>query len=106
MQEGGINLSLVFSEMISNVPIWTVGFFILKFWLKKREDADLQVQITMRSMRNQLNRIELILAESGLQDLKQNIESLKESRTKHEMQIQSLFRVVDKVHTVKRASDP
>lgn len=100
------------------IPI-IIGFFI-KNWLssgrksleslktechiqnKGMEGMITSIRETISALNEKLNRIELKLAGAGIDDLKANIESLKESRVKTDMKVEALFRAVD---LPKRASD-
>lgn len=102
MLEGsGINLAEVFKQMLSSVPLWFLLFFILKGWLKSKADADKNIKSAIAGLHEKINRIEMTLASEGLSDLKENIDTLKESRVKHETQIQNILRMINGPRSVK-----
>lgn len=83
------------------VPIGVT--WLIKEWLKKGTQANTeiaaqfadvnknfnQLQERFDSMNNKINRMEIRLAEQGIDDLKANIELLKESRTEHRIRLDS-----------------
>lgn len=100
--EQGFDLQVLLGQMASGVPLWAIALGIVKHWMNQRKEHDKEIKEQFVSINEKLNRIEVKLASSGIDDLKSNIESLKESRTKTDMKVEALFRHVD---MPKRSSD-
>lgn len=93
---------------IAQVGVPIIVTFLIKEWLKKGTLANVEIatqfaqvnhnfdQLQMRfaSMNDKINRMELRLAEQGIDDLKANIELLKESRTEHRLRLDSIGREI------------
>jgi len=92
----GFDLTKIISGMIENVPLWGIALLFVKRWLKNQQKSENETKQAIFGIHEKLNRIEVKLASSGIDDLKDNIERLKESRTKTEMNIDALWRSVDK----------
>jgi hypothetical protein len=98
----GFDLTNIIHQGAGNAPLWAIGLFLIRIWVNGRKKAEKAQKEAMASVQDKLNRIEIALAESGIKDLKENIEKLKEAKTKSEMNIDALWRTVDKS---KRPSD-
>ena len=98
----GFDLTNIIRQGAGNVPLWAICLFIVRMWVGSRKKAEKVQKEAMAAVQDKLNRIEITLAESGIKDLKADMEKLKESKTRQEMNIDALWRSIDKQ---KRASD-
>lgn len=104
----GFDLTVTLKQMASNVPLWAIALGLVKYWFGKTKKSDEETKLAIAGLHEKVNRIELKLAESGISDLKANIENLKESRTEHRSQITAAFKAIDRLdeeNKLKRASD-
>lgn len=75
-----------------------IALFVVRLMLRKGEKNDQVLSDGISGLHEKVNAINLKMATSGMDDLKKNIEDLKESKVKHEMQLNALFKLVDRDH--------
>jgi hypothetical protein len=91
-----------FIMYLAQVTVPIVVTFLIKEWLKKGAKAQGEfakqvehLSVGLSGIHEKLNRLELKMVASGLDDLKANIDNLKEARTKTEMRIEAIFRSIE-----------
>lgn len=111
--EQGFDLTKIAIQLVGTVPLWFFALAIFKSWqtrakeqkemLEKRlfelgqnsNDNKRLILDVVEGLRQHLGRIEMTLASQGVDELKNNIESLKEFRTETRIQLQAAFRRID-----------
>ena len=118
MEGGSVDLTRVAVQMLSTVPLWLFALAIYKSWVaRSKEQKDMLekrllelgdmsrknqvlIQESVSSFHEKLNRLEIRLAASGVDDLKANIETLKEKSTKAEMKLEAAWRMLDQMKKI------
>lgn len=107
----------ILSSLLQAVPIWTFVGLGVKYWLQKsaetahefkksleKQFAQVQMELestsertetSIKEIQNSIRHIELKMASSGVDDLRENIKLLHESRVRADMKIDAVKEDLD-----------
>ena len=89
---GVIDLVPILQHALGSFPLWAMMYLIVQSWMKNNKKEHDKVEEQLFLINKKLSRIELILASSGIQTLKEDIVNLKESKAKDAAKFDELFR--------------
>jgi septal ring factor EnvC (AmiA/AmiB activator) len=100
--EQAFDLTNLSRQMLGTVPLWFFAWAIFKAWrdqsTKNKEMIEAQFESqkeAMLAIHEKLNRIEMKLASQGVDNLKEDIETLKKESVENETKLEAIFRILD-----------
>lgn len=110
MEQQSFNLMPVMIALGQAVPVWLIVGWIANAYNKKQREAQDTLNNRFQSMDQRLQameidikQIQLSLAGASLDNLEREMESLKESKAQHKIQIEAIWRTLDDLRANKAA---
>ena len=95
MEGGGINLNSIISQVLSTVPVWGIVLAGIGFWLNRVKKFQEKEEKRWSSIEHRIYNMEIILASSGIADIKRDMAASKEFQVESKMNFKALWRAVD-----------
>lgn len=93
---GVIDLVPLLQHLLGAVPLWAIMFLIVQYWMKsnKKDHHDVNEQLFL--LNQKLGRIEAMFNDLRVDDMKDDIQVLRESRARDSAKLEELYRRTEK----------
>ena len=90
-----IDMRSITDALLQAVPLWGLLSFIIIRFLRKTDQREKDVQQRLQKIELAISLIQQSIQDAGINDMKHKIEQLNEFKTKSDMNIKALWRVID-----------
>jgi uncharacterized protein YigA (DUF484 family) len=115
MMEQSIDLTHITSQLLSQVPLWGIGWAVFRVWMNRAKQSANRLEERLSELKDHseenrelimkevsgihlvLTDIKLTMASSGVNHLKENIDKLQENCIRNDIQLTAAWRVLDEL---------
>ena len=90
-----VNIGPIVKELLSAAPVWGIVLAALGYWLKKSERYHKEEKERWDRIENRIYNLEIAIAQSGVKDIRSDLNSLNEKAFSFDSSIKALWRAID-----------